>query len=324
MTKIKIEVSCDEEGTVLPALGRLPSIKPGSSYHEARDCRHPLGLYNISTSHVLNRVKKCADRAESYWKGEAKLKDIQVEIIDRLELAMYAAAEHVDDIERIAATFFRSDRDASQSASMKLMKKAIKPIRDEISSFANTIKHAHGRLRLYETDFLHESRRISLLGFFVEGIKDGAIAPHPVLHAGGKTVISITAFLWGITVFIWEMSLELVKFLERINALQNATVSETRSREFKDASIALARLPLYSFDDEHPFLRVGFGITLPDDSRPAADSSIYGSLLDPWSKSEIGQFLGFRLLYAGDGATLKYNLANPTKLRLTHWSDGSS
>ncbi|MFG1228584.1 hypothetical protein [Xanthobacter wiegelii] len=200
MSKPVIEISPRGGGSPLPALNILSSLKNGASYHEQRDCRHPLGIYNISVARICDKVAKCADKLEAYWQVSGSpdsvdnLDATQGEMIDYLELAMYAAAEHVDDLEEIAKTFYNSDREAASSADVRLFKKAIKPLRDEISNFANTIKHAHGRLRLYQTDFYQDVSGIRVLGFFVEGWADGGIAPHRVLHSGGKTVLSLHHF----------------------------------------------------------------------------------------------------------------------------------
>ncbi|MFG1228583.1 hypothetical protein [Xanthobacter wiegelii] len=115
------------------------------------------------------------------------------------------------------------------------------------------------------------------------------------------------------------MSAALAEFLTRINAchLEIADVRDTSI--FRNTAIKLARLPLYSFDDDHPFDRVKWVLSLDDELTAQANSGIYGSLLTRWSKSSDGKFGGFRLLYAGDGTTRTFKIANPTKLGLKHW-----
>jgi len=325
MSKPVIEISADGGGSPLPALNILSSLKNGVTYHERRDCRHPLGIYNISIARICDKVAKCADKLEAYWQISGSLDSTDNldathgEIIDYLELTMYAAAEHVDDLDEIAKTFFNSDREAASSADVRMLKKAIKPLRDEISNFVNTIKHAHGRLRLYETDFNHDGNALRVLGFFIEGWVDGGVAPHRVLHSGGKTVLSVTSFLWNVLTYVGEMSVALAEFLTRMNACDPEIVEARDTSIFRKTAIKLARLPLYSFDDDHPFDRVKWVLSLDDELTGEANSGIYGSLLARWSKSSDGKFGGFRLLYAGDGTTRTFKIANPTKLGLKHW-----
>ncbi|PYE87551.1 hypothetical protein [Phyllobacterium leguminum] len=325
MSKPVIEISPDGGRSPLPALNILPSLKNGLSYHEQRDSRHPLGIYNLSIARICDKVAKCADKLEAYWQVSSSLDSmdnvnvVQGEIIDYLELTMYAAAEHVDDLEEIAKTFYKSDRESASSADVRLLKKAIKPLRDEISNFANTIKHAHGRLRLYETDFHHDGHTLRVLGFFIEGWVDGGVAPHRVLHSGGKAVLSVTSFLWNVLTYVGEMSVALAEFLTRIKACDPGIVEARDTSIFRKTAIKLARLPLYSFDDDHPFDRVKWVLSLDDKLAGETNSGIYGSLLTSWSKSGDGKFGGFRLLYAGDGITRTFKIANPTKLDLKHW-----
>lgn len=325
MSKPVIEISPDGGGSPLPALNALSSLNNGASYHEQRDCRHPLGVYNISVGRICDKVTKCADKLEVYWQLSGSLDSTdnlaatQGEIIDYLELTMYAAAEHVDDLEEIAKTFYKSNREAASSADVRILKKSIKHLRDEISNFANTIKHAHGRLRLYETEFHHGGNTLRVLGFFIEGWVDGGVAPHRVLHSGGKTVLSVTSFLWNVLTYVGEMSMALAEFLAKIDAYDPDIVEAHDTPNFRKTAIKLARLPLYSFDDDHPFDRVKWVLSLDDELTGETDSGIYGSLLTRWSKSSDGKFGGFRLLYAGDGTTRTFKIANPTKLGLKHW-----
>ena len=324
MSKPVIVISADSEGSPLPALDLLSSLRDSASFHEQRDCRHPLGIYNISVARICDKVAKCADKLEAYWQisdarnGADNLDATEGEIIDYLELTIYAAAEHVDDLEAIANIFCKSDREAASSANVRLLKKAIKPLRDEVSIFANTIKHSHGRLRLYETVFSHNGHTIGMLGFFVEGWANGGVSPHRILHSN-KTVLSVTSFLWNVLTYVGEMSVALAEFLTRIGAYDLDTVGPRDAPIFRRTAIKLARLPLYSFDDEHPFNRVKWVLPLDDELTSQTNSGIYGSILNRWSKSSEGQFAGFRLRYAGDGTTRTFHIANPTTLGLKHW-----
>lgn len=301
----------------LPATSALSNLKEDYSYHETRDRRHPLGVYNISVARICSKIKKCAQKMESYWSG-ADINAIEDEIIDYLELSIYAAAEHVDDLEYIAGTFFKSDRDASISPHVRWLKGQIKPLRDEISKITNTIKHAHGRVRIFEIEFIHDKNSINLIGFFIEGYKDGAAAPNPVLHSDGKKVFSITSYLWGILTFIYRSSDVLREFITRIGAYDGVEGGEDAG-DFRSASYSLARLPAYAFDEEHPFVSTQWRFGWDRDDNSAVRSRIYGSISAPWSMSENGTFGDSRLRYAADGVSRSFSLVAPKNLRIQHW-----
>ncbi|MET3612486.1 hypothetical protein ABID16_000791 [Rhizobium aquaticum] len=325
MSKKTINISQLQPEINLPALKALSTLREGACFDRERDCRHPLGIYNLSIGKICAKIEKCAEKLELYWKENRSEKETKPgktndDIIDYIELCLYSAAEHVDDIEEIAKTFFRYDRVYASSKNVVLLKKSIKPLRDEISNFANTIKHTHGRIRLYETTFFHSGNSINLLGFFVEGWANGGVGPHPVLHSNGKKVLSITSFLWNILTYLADMSDVLANFLEKIGVCEEEINQKTEERIFASAATKLARLPIYSFDDDHPFNRVKWVFEFSSEVHDEFDSGIYGSLLNRWSKSVHGHFTGYRLFYAGDGTTKTFNLANPTQLQLQHWT----
>lgn len=318
--KPEISLGPEDEGHPLTAKVFLASLKENASFHQIRDCRHPLGVYGLSVGRICEKVSKCADKLESYWTESLLTQDIvREEIIDYFELALYAAAEHVDDVERIAYTFFKTDREAAKDRNVRLLNTAIKPLRDEIASFTNTIKHSHGRIRLFETKFKHDGREITLIGFFIEGFKDGKACPSPILHGGDKVILSITSFLWSVLTFVALVSVELSKFLQRLDAVNENLNKTIDAKIFRDASLKLTRLPLYTFDEDHPFLRVKWIITMDDAMLAKTESVIYGSIRNKWSKAEEGKFDGWQLRYAGDDITRSFHLALPKKMAIQHW-----
>lgn len=318
---IKPQINLGPEDTCHPLVANISlfALRDNASYHELRDCRHPLGVYGLSIVRICEKVSKCADKLEHYWTIDPHAKKLREEVVDYLELALYAAAEHVDDIERIAYTFFKTDREAQKDRNVRILHTAMKPLRDEISSFTNAIKHNHGRIRLFDTNFNHDGCVITLLGFFIEGFKDGAASPNPILHGSGKTIVSVTSFLWSILTFIAQSSEELSRFLHRIGVVNESEKRPCEAKSFIDASLKLTRLPLYTFDEEHPFSRVKWVIGMDDTMYIKVKSMIYGSILRPWSKSEDGTFNGWRLDYAGDNVTKSFKIALPRKMGIQHW-----
>ncbi len=84
--------------------------------------------------------------------------------------------------------------------------------------------------------------------------------------------------------------------------------------------IAAARLPLYSYDDDHPFLKTCLTINTDEKSKKLLDSGLYGSLANGWSTSKNIQFFASSSSYAGDGVTKTFKLVAPKTLKLQHWS----
>lgn len=328
MSTAKTELVIDLGGAnpaILQALTYLSSLKEGASLHKLLDCRHPLGVYNLSISRICDKVQKCSAALEKYWlSGQSieelrKFENLRDNAADYMELSLYAAAEHVDDIEFIANTFFRTSYQAAKSTAVRELKRSMKPLRDRISSLANAVKHAHGRLRFYSFDFRHDGRDFCLHGFFIEGFSKGALCPSPILHSTGEVIISITSFLWNILIFVASLSLELAKFLTAIDAVEIPKLSLIGSPPFREAVIALARLPLYSLDESHPFEAVKFVLETDKLASKELRSGIYGSMLNGWSKSSDGEVKKTALSYAGDGISDKLKLVDPKQLKLQHW-----
>lgn len=240
-------------------------------------------------------------------------------MIDYLELSLYAAAEHIDDVETIATSFFRTNDEASRSREMRALKRSIKPLRDRISSLANIMKHDHGRLRMYAMEFRHDGRGICLFGFFVEGFKDGAVGPHPIHYGKGEAIISITAFLWSILAYLGRISTEIESFLVAIKAVDAQRPPAVGQHPLRRAVVCCARLPLYSFDDVHPFTTVRFVMHGGPSATADLSSGIYGSISNRWAKSDQHQFGGTSQMYAGDGVTRSFKIADPKRVQISHW-----
>lgn len=316
--------------TTLIALHHLSAIKKGASFHELIDQRHPLGIYNLSIGRICDKLKKCSERLERYWLSSSLLVDLdpQVglrhEIIDYVELCIYSAAEHVDDIESIAKSFFPDPQSYAKSSYVKALKRAIKPIRDQISTLANMLKHAHGRLRLYALEINHDSRDFCLQGFFIEGYAQGTVAPNPILHGEGEVIVSLTSLLWSIVIYLGQISEQVGQFLLSISAVDRKKISEAEFKPFRDVVIALARLPIYSLDEIHPFERVRLIIRADEMANTELKSNIYGSLLDRWARTSKMKFRNFHLMYEGDGVSRSFRIIHPRKVGLQYWGNSEA
>jgi len=328
MTKNKSEIVLNLSGplaTSLKASRELSRLKANASHHEMLDCRHPLAIYNVSTLRILKKLRKCCAKLEAYHHAADHVRQldahsaIQEEVIDYIELSLYSAAEHVDDVGLIARCFFESDKRYRTSREVRKLKDAIKPIRDRISGFTNAIKHDQSRIRLFSTDFEQAGSAVCLHGFFIETFHKGGVGPSLVFHASGERVISVTSLLWDGLLYLYSMSDALVEFLAAMDATDKSPAVVQETSLLRDCVLGLVRLPLYSFDETHPFEKTRFIVTFDDSQKSLIDSGLYGSLLRRWSKSPIGKIGPVHMSYEGDGVTKKFDFNAPTNLRLQHW-----
>ena len=315
-----------EEGTGinLRAASLLSTFPEYSPSRAKRDLRHPLGTYNSSIARISDKLKNCAANYESHFRHLTNLESdragtkSQAAFLDYLELSLYAAAEHVDDVESILDSFFPSKLEFNRSKIVRKFKKDHKGIRDKITSYANAIKHAQSRIRVFSAEFDHDGRTQLFHGIFFEGYSGGALGPSTVLHQGDRRVFSFNSLLWEIVAFVTGTS-ELLS--DAIAALTDCADAEVKhSGVFREAVIAIARLPIYAFDESHLFERISVRLHTGDLERCGLRSDIYGSLWPRWSKSENGQFLGDQNGYVADGVTRSFSIVSPKALRLQHWS----
>jgi hypothetical protein len=94
--------------------------KANTSFHEILDCRHHLGIYNVSAGRILKKLTTfCSGLEECLVVAPrfAHLHEHQLkqEEVDYIELYPYAAAEHIGDLDLIVRCFFNDNRSAARS-----------------------------------------------------------------------------------------------------------------------------------------------------------------------------------------------------------------
>jgi hypothetical protein len=89
---------------------------------------------------------------------------------------------------------------------------------------------------------------------------------------------------------------------------------------FTKTFVAAARLPNYTFGEQHPFERVSLSLTASSDGPlTSIDSGLYGSLLHQWMP-ELGLTYGrYSFGYQGDGVTKSFTLVAPKAVSLRNW-----
>jgi hypothetical protein len=292
-------------------------------FQQASNLRPPLGIYNISVSRLCDKVIRFCARLEQYFRASSTLTpskardDVMQELIDYIELALYAAAEHVDDIDSIASAFFARSTSGSKQADYRNLQTGIRKHKRLVSAAANAIKHQQSRIRIFSTEFAYSGVSGCLHGYFIEGVEDGTICPSTIFHHT-QPVFSITALAWEIVMFVLNCSRDLARFLKAI-APGTIETKDVRCEIFGKAVVAAARLPNYTFGEEHPFARATLRLTNAAPNRELLASGSCGSILSGWPRAGTPQFGSFVGGYEGDGVSKKFRIVHPKSVVLHHW-----
>ena len=244
---------------------------------------------------------------------------LRVELIDYVELAVYAAAEHVNDIDSIAFGFFMESKDCKNSKAYKDLRKEVNRLKRAIAISANAIKHQQARIRLFSIEMTHAQHETCLHGYFVEGVQNGVIGPNCVLHRS-QDCFSLTSLAWEIIAFLLGCSRALYCYLIAIGQ-RAPELPAPNCSIFNKAVSAAARLPLYTFGEEHPFTRVTLLVgPLVGEGATTLESDLYGSILTRWDVSAVPSFGRFHSSFVGDGVSKSFRFAQPKQVSLMHWS----
>lgn len=324
MTKpvFKIDISIDHASS-LEAHRFLASTPDNVCFHNASNLRLPLGIYNVSVTRVCDKLVRLCQHLETYFRASNTLVplqknyDVMQDVIDYIELALYAAAEHVDDIDSIASGFFKTSSIRDKNPAYRNLQKEIKKHKRLISTAANAIKHQQSRIRMFSIEFGHGAFFGCLHGYFIEGVEAGTVCPSTLFHRT-QDVFSITTLAWEIVVFLLNCSRDLAKFLLAVTTQPTEQV-ETKSDAFIKAVVSAARLPLYTFGEEHPFSRVTLHITSSNATVDPLESSLYGSIRNGWSRTANASFGEFVSRFEGDGTTKSFRFVQPKNIVLHHW-----
>jgi hypothetical protein len=148
----------DRAASPLAAHALLSSSLAMRTYHVEQGFRASLGIYNASISRIFDKVISLAKKLEAYFKLSNSVEELRkfrqerIELIDYIELALYAAAEHVDDLDAIAVGFYPSRALAERSPQFRTLQKNIKSLKRFVAIAANSIKHQQARVRIYSLE----------------------------------------------------------------------------------------------------------------------------------------------------------------------------
>ncbi|MBL8262639.1 MAG: hypothetical protein JNM58_09445 [Xanthomonadaceae bacterium] len=242
---------------------------------------------------------------------------IDEDVIDYIELTLYASSEHIDDLKLIVDNFYATNVESRKCKAHKEFNDDIKELKVFIAKLTNHIKHAQHRIRLYGLGFTHGGHAGTLHGYFVESAEGGVVGPSSVFHGHGSNVFSITSLAWEVLCFLLHASASLRRFLETRQLLFGPIKSTGEA--FQKAIVAAARLPLYTFDDPHPFERCTLNLKGDRESAAALSSGIYGSVSVPWANDPYPAFGSSAVAFSGDGVSLSFRVVAPSKVGLRHW-----
>lgn len=300
-----------ENDYVLLVRSLLKSIETNSDQLKHSEGRHPLGIYNLSISRILDKITKTIQALDELTNQDIKIKqsDAEDNLINHLELTLYAAAEHIDDLGLILDRI-NAKTDAARKQNNKALKSMLFDYRREISSITNTIKHSNARIRIFSCKAIYNSQSVNLIGFFIETHLNGKVGPNFLLQ-GNKGVISLTSFIWNIIKHISLAAKSLSTYLIENNLATKVSVPDDANETIHDAINKLALLPIFSFDDDHPLSDYNWNIGYD----PELDFHKYlYSVGNLPHHDAIPLFQDFKISYRGDGMTKEFTVAGPSKV----------
>ncbi len=325
MSKEIYEVDLTKEApSSLQAHLVLLKVNVERCFHTTSNLRLPIGIYNVSTSRLCNKLFRLCSRLESYFLASSKIdllkkeNALMEEVIDYIELSLYAAAEHVDDIYAIASGFFKSKQLRDKSPYYRQLDKRLKEHKRFLSAAANNLKHQQARIRMFSLEYSKAGKEGCLHGYFIEGVESGVVCPSRTFHAQNDT-FSITTLVWEAILLLLNCSRDLAQFIERMAASSEVEAS-TKSECFANAVRAAARLPIYTFGESHPFSRATIRLKTDEQSKHSLNSGLYGSILYGWSTTEEVVFGSATSRFEGDGISRSFRFAQPKSVALHHWS----
>lgn len=329
ISKDELHVDCLEMDSInLTAIPYLQSAHSNATYKQIEGRRPPLGIYTVSVSRTLTKTIQLAKAIEQYFlqvkdaSTHHKSSGIVMDLLEKMEACIYAAAEHVDDFDAILKSFSLIGNVKQNQDLITVAKQRQKSSRRLISHCVNAIKHNQSRLGVSVLEIKHGGNGFILPGVFIEAAIGDSIVPDPKLIKSGAPIISISSVVWDVLMFIGNSSAYLAAYLKAIGISQIFSESE-QGNYFADAVIAAARLPLYSFDEAHPFSKTRLFLLNSIQAEEKLDSKLYGSKTTPWSDSKLMAFGEMSISYKGDGITKTFGFPSPKTVSLRRWGVGN-
>lgn len=307
----------------LEALDVLIHLAPTEGLHDTQNHRPPLGIYNTSILRISERLLKCCEKYSEYFNYGQSIKQLREVVglkndaIESLEYALYAAAEHVDDLKLIVHGFFSK---GSKSNILRRFKDDLNDQKKLITTYVNQIKHYQARLRGFSLELIYGGEHLCLHGVFVEGVAKGIAGPNKTVHGEKTEVVSVTSLIWEIICFLLCASRSLNTLISaEVDSIQPQSRASD-CQHFRKAVIAAAKLPLYTFDDVHPLSKTNIKFKNTHDDHESMSSELIGSFYKGWPKDDNApMYIGTEVSYQGDSVTASFKAVSPSNVGFIHW-----
>lgn len=291
-------------------------------YNAEWELRPPLGIYNLSLSHIWRSFEDVLDeldkvQSEKKFRVETSAEDWGATLVLRQEDLISRLMRHFDDYRSVLTCFFHrsKNKDGSPLPLLKALNKVrkkdkiksaetgIREWRKHIATMMNHIKHYQGVLR----SIVMFNEHISIPGYFVEHVSaTGVIEPHTSVHPKHKGLYTAFSFNRDLRYLFWTVYVVSEALANAINELEP---QETNSLEVDSAAdehvilIAkrISRLPKYLFRDE----------TEKDFPEITVSETNNGTLLRLEYPSDKAILLGLseynvKFAYVGDGVSKRF------------------
>jgi hypothetical protein len=270
-----LSYSISQRGNLYPVIYNcLCSLPDSVLQHADHGLRHPLAIYNISLSRIIQAFQEVLDENDKVYHALIK-EDGSIDIdtgvlLKSQQELLEALLAHIDDGYQILRSLYPMSRlEKSIPFADQWLKKAkhptvsnfehlVKPYRDTFAPIVNRIKHEHGRLRVVSMRNMLklDDPYQRMIGYFVEGVdKKGVVGPDPKIH-GGNRAISLHrdlryhfVYLYVVDYFLMNAIINAISRTYSIQLLP-ATHIDMPSIEVKTIAERISHLPFLFFFDE--------------------------------------------------------------------------
>ena len=231
----------------------LKSLGGTGSYHQRRNLRPPLAIFNVSFGEVVSKLKgllDCLGRAnqELVNTGSLEPKSDQA-LVDALDHVLDALMQHLDSYKGIVCCFFDDSESKAAQKVLRSLNSEIRSYRDHVAVIDNLVKHKQRRL----STMFFQGQGIYCLGYYIEGVlADGTIGPDPAVHPGSNTAFSFNRDLPFHLCNIYFCGAVLANVIRNVTGskLDPATEEATFDKDLADVLRQVSELPRLYFPDE--------------------------------------------------------------------------
>lgn len=188
--RITLKIPNDKLDGPLPATAFLETQAAIEFHNAERGLRHPTSLYRQSLRSVAAAFGRVLDELDTLGSIEAgkRLGSTSANALVRdTHLLIHAVFEHFEHCKSVVLVFAHDLSKKEQEKKIRGFSATVQDARAFAACQANTIKHAQGSVRLMQM----VGEDVVVPGYYIEGVDaEGAVSPHPDVHAGGRSAFS--------------------------------------------------------------------------------------------------------------------------------------